>query len=345
MKAVFAPAALSLLAAFAAPALAADLERALSVEQNTIAAVKPTPSAEQIKITTHLNKPSAEYRMGENVELTVHLSEAAYLTVLNVDSEGAVTILYPNRFNNQAFVPGGKDLLMPGDGADIVASGTPGVELIKVIASEKPLDVTDLGQFQRQGAFESTSAGAASGLAAELSTRALTVTEEGQGTAGTDASAPAGGQVVTAWGEATLSLVTLAGEAPDAPLSRLTLGSDKPSYAIGEEIRLTAAADADCRLNLIAVGPTGNFTVLTEGKNGIVLTADETQEIGPFQAGAPGGIETIRGFCASAGEQAAKQEDEDKAGSAARDVMIMDKPPAKMAIIAEATLQFAVETD
>ncbi len=230
--------ALPLAALLVTPA-AAQGTRALSVEQEKVAGAKP--EVEAFTITATLSNVSGQYRIGEKVGLTVRMDRDAYLLVVNADTHGNFTVLYPNDFNTQSFLEGGVDHEMPGPGARIVASGPEGLELVKIIASETPFDPALARELLPNGPFLTSPAGAATALS-----RALTVVPTEQEPTPSTPSEPAeppvaeepteppviatptepsqppvdGGaepKLPAAWGQVVVIIETIAADAPAQP--------------------------------------------------------------------------------------------------------------------------------
>lgn len=200
---------------------AAQTSRVLSVEQVTVASTKPPVQA--FAITATMSQPDGIYNVGEQVHMTVRLDKSAYLLVVNVDETGQVAQLFPNEFNKDNFIEGGKDLVLPGPGARIVAAGPAGTELVKIIATEKPLTLDDITLTAPAGPFLVAPAGSGTNLsrtlgAVKLDTNTNPTTGGGNETppAGSPQTPPAEDTPVAdeapdfgAWGEMTLLLTTV----------------------------------------------------------------------------------------------------------------------------------------
>jgi len=114
----------------------------LTVEQ--IKAVKAGPNRQSsIQLTAAVDRKDSTYARGEAVKISLKANENAYVVVFNVGPKGKVTQLFPNRFQKDNLVKAGQETMVPsaGSGAEIKVSGNVGGELIKVIASNKPLKI------------------------------------------------------------------------------------------------------------------------------------------------------------------------------------------------------------
>ena len=163
---IAARAALAAGLAMAGPASSAPAEN-LTQGQRMLTAV-PLPSSD-LRLDLWMNKAGGMYGEGESVEIYARASEAAYVTIFNVNARGETTVVFPNRFRAQNFVQAGSVLQVPGPGADfkLRVSAPYGVNLIKALATREPVSLLDASQFTQSGAFR-TVRGGAGGLARQL---------------------------------------------------------------------------------------------------------------------------------------------------------------------------------
>ncbi|WP_421725482.1 DUF4384 domain-containing protein [Bauldia sp.] len=99
------------------------------------------------------------YRVGDLAVFTVATEEACYLTLINVDSAGTATVIFPNRFQEDNLILPGADLLFPADDAPFqFRLADPGTETVIAICSleDRAVDAiaidrdsvfTDLGDY------------------------------------------------------------------------------------------------------------------------------------------------------------------------------------------------------
>ncbi|MEM1360593.1 MAG: DUF4384 domain-containing protein [Pseudomonadota bacterium] len=194
-----------------APAIAQS-QRALSVEQITVQEAKPSEGA--YSITATLNNFDGVYRIGDPVDVSVSLDKSAYVLVLNVDESGRIVQLFPNKFESRNFFQAGQTYKLPGEGARIVAAGPPGLELIKIIVSEKSLSLDAMMETAPIGPFEITPPGAGEGVARALGVSPLQMPASPD----PEPEAPSPVEVLPefgAWAELTLVLSTVS--ADDSP--------------------------------------------------------------------------------------------------------------------------------
>lgn len=172
--------ALLLAALLASPAVLAgddSVTKDLHISQVPMV-IEVTPSGSELStgsaltVKASVDRPSRRYRIGENVQLAVEVSEDAYLWVFDTGTSGKVHRIFPNRFDEDNFVPKGTTATIPGPGAeyDLRVSSPPGRELITVIATTNadPLAAALVEDAVGGGPFP-TLAGTAASVAKDLS--------------------------------------------------------------------------------------------------------------------------------------------------------------------------------
>ncbi|MEI7481810.1 MAG: DUF4384 domain-containing protein [Elusimicrobiota bacterium] len=130
----------------------------------------PDPNFE---LQAALGKPA--YFEGDNVNLRVRLTKDAYITVLNCDEDGNVSLVFPNRHARNNFLAAGKDLNIPDDLPfqlkALLPQGRPETgEILHVIATKsQPLVLLDSLKEEKNGGFISYSLGGVKDLVTKLS--------------------------------------------------------------------------------------------------------------------------------------------------------------------------------
>lgn len=86
------------------------------------------------------------YANGEAIGYSVTSSADGYLNLFELDSTGALTLLYPNRYQQDNRVQAGKTLTFPGQGApfQLVAGDPFGRSQVVALVSDTPLDFLNL---------------------------------------------------------------------------------------------------------------------------------------------------------------------------------------------------------
>ncbi len=89
------------------------------------------------------------YQVGDEIRISVRPAEDSYVYVFDVKPNGEVTQIFPNRFDSDNFVRGGRTVTLPPSGARYVFNIAPPRGLSKVIAvaSRTQLDTRQLARF------------------------------------------------------------------------------------------------------------------------------------------------------------------------------------------------------
>ncbi len=145
-----------------AEALLSDSQRSLSV----VAAPKS-----DLKIDGWINHKSAQYKIGESLDIYVRANLDSYVTIFSVDADGKSTMVFPNRFAKDNKIAADTVLRIPGDGAKFkLQVGAPtGSNLLKILASTDNKSFEDAIVFAFNGGFGQFE-GETEKLAGEIST-------------------------------------------------------------------------------------------------------------------------------------------------------------------------------
>jgi hypothetical protein len=96
-----------------------------------------------------LDKERRDFKVGEKAQFLVSSNKDCYLVMLDLNSQGDMTILFPNQYFRNNFIKAGRVIKIPdekmGKKFELEFSEPPGEEVVKVIATEKPLKLEDLG--------------------------------------------------------------------------------------------------------------------------------------------------------------------------------------------------------
>jgi len=104
------------------------------------------------------------YQLGENVQITVRVSQSAYVYLFSVKPNGEITQILPNRYDQQGrdnHLRAGESRTFPPSNARYSFSVAPPTGLSKVIAvaSKKQLDTSQLAHFSNGQSFASSNIG------------------------------------------------------------------------------------------------------------------------------------------------------------------------------------------
>jgi hypothetical protein len=146
-----------------APAVASDDGphfKDLTVEQTGVAQAA-APCQCSLRVLLAADRADWTYVIGETVGLRLTTNEDAYVTVLAVGPTGRVSRLFPNPYqpDNHLFANQPVQIGGGGSSAQVVANGVAGVELIKVIASSRPLTTIPESHLQGRGHFRAVTGG------------------------------------------------------------------------------------------------------------------------------------------------------------------------------------------
>lgn len=125
------------------PVLAEDAgQRDLSMEQIKIYHAG-TAKQSGLQVAAMLDHKNLTYAKGETVKLNVKVNEDAYVAIYNVGPTGKITQLFPNKFQKDGLLKAGHVTSVPpvDSKTAIKVTGDTGAELIKVVASNKPLKI------------------------------------------------------------------------------------------------------------------------------------------------------------------------------------------------------------
>ena len=93
-------------------------------------------------------------RVGDVIRFNFRAGRDCYLTMINVDVHGEITVLFPNQFRPDGRIQGGRTYRTETEGEmpfQIRAMGPPGRELVKVIATLEPLNLSSLKMGEEGG--------------------------------------------------------------------------------------------------------------------------------------------------------------------------------------------------
>lgn len=110
-----------------------------------------------IKQLTQLDNPGASFKIkvwvegqaskweGENIVFKFKADRDCYLNLIDCGTSGQVTVLFPNAYHKDNRIQGGKEYSIPSAdmGFDIQTQGPSGRELVKAVATLRPLNLLD----------------------------------------------------------------------------------------------------------------------------------------------------------------------------------------------------------
>ncbi len=124
-----------------------------------LVAAKPYKSPFYVKVWTDKKK----YQIGEKITFSVKAEENGYLTLLDINPQGNIDVIYPNRFHRDNFIQAGVTYKVPRerDNFELSVSGPAGQERIKAIVT---LNKVSLLKLDLNKGFHSVQGGTTRGL-------------------------------------------------------------------------------------------------------------------------------------------------------------------------------------
>jgi hypothetical protein len=281
------------------------------------------PNESPIRVHAGVDHFFGHYRPGEAVRLSVTSNEDAYITVVDIGTSGAVTVLFPNAVDRDNRIAAGQTLRLGRGPWNIVAGGPDGTEVIKVFASRSPRSIFAEGRFRPAGPFSAyggDSASAARDLAVGLAG-----VDEWAETSSIIKIVGAGGYVPPPppppppppygerpGGEGDRAAVSLLYNLPPSSAFglRLELNRRDAAYRPGDDLHVQVTTERPCHLLLLDVGSSGRVevlfphwgrreTLIEPGERIVLPTPDGAVR---YQVHGPGGLDEIVAVC-TAGER------------------------------------------
>jgi hypothetical protein len=108
--------------------------------------IRPTDKSIDVKVNTEKSMPGSYYT-GETLNLSFSVSEDAYVAILDIMPNGRVDVLFPNKYDQNNFMKGGKTYSLPTERSStnysLKVNSDRGREIILIIASDEPLPFLD----------------------------------------------------------------------------------------------------------------------------------------------------------------------------------------------------------
>lgn len=246
-------------------AMAQSVRDLTVVQSQAYEAGKPKPGS--LTVMTLLDRADATYAVGEAVRIGVKTSEDAYVTVLNIGASGKVTRLFPNAYQTDNRIKAGETIEIPGpqSGTRITVGGPVGAELIKVIATSKPIAIIPEAQLQGSGMFRSLD-GDVEALNRDLEVVATKPPADTKIAVANQVikTIPARIPGTQAAGALIVPAVPAGPSGAVVPSQTfpLLLAADKPTYKVGEKLTLAVTSLQPCHLTVVSTNSNGKARVL-----------------------------------------------------------------------------------
>jgi hypothetical protein len=114
-----------------------------------------------IQLTAAVDRRDSTYAKGDTVKIRVKTNEDAYVTVFNIGPAGKVTQLFPNKYQKENQIKANREVEVPSADSktQIKVSGDLGAEVIKVIATDKPIKIVPESILVAGDVFQSVQGG------------------------------------------------------------------------------------------------------------------------------------------------------------------------------------------
>ncbi|MEF2279530.1 DUF4384 domain-containing protein [Deinococcus sp. YIM 134068] len=142
---------LTLLTAAALPLVAPALAAPRLSTQSII--VNPVQTSLSVRVWVDRDPSGSmtpNYRVGDRIRLSVQTNEDAYVYLFNVNPDGSVDQILPNRLGGTNFVRRGEVRTFPAvnDSFTFDVAGPYGVNKVLVVASRRALNLSEISSFQ-----------------------------------------------------------------------------------------------------------------------------------------------------------------------------------------------------
>lgn len=111
-------------------------------------AVKPEPDRGR-SINASVWTDRKDYRVGEKVRISYRVNTDAYVIIFSTDAEGKTRQIFPNYYDKDNFVRGGRTYTLPNKGYSLEAVPPRGTETITILASKER--GRGFGNYQKYG--------------------------------------------------------------------------------------------------------------------------------------------------------------------------------------------------
>lgn len=120
--------------------------------------VNPTPTTLNARVWVNRDPSGAttpNYRIGDRITIYTTVNENAYVYLFNVNPDGSTDQILPNRLSGSNYVRAGQTRAFPaqGDNFTFDVSGPYGLNKVLVIASRRPLNLSELSSYTAGQSF------------------------------------------------------------------------------------------------------------------------------------------------------------------------------------------------
>jgi len=120
--------------------------------------VEGTNDSASWKVKVSVDHDDLNYQVGDVVKVTVTSEHEGYLYVFNLDPEGEITCLYPNKTQNTNQIAANKSVLVGAGAFDIKVSEPTGKDIVYAIVTTEPLKDLKLDELTKSAKKKSLTA-------------------------------------------------------------------------------------------------------------------------------------------------------------------------------------------
>lgn len=253
------------------------------------------PAEVTFSTTAWVDRQDNTYAIGETLSLWVQTTRDAYVTVVSVPAVGNPVIIYPNAHTGTVQITANTPTRIPGPNAAyrLRVGGPAGTDLIKIFASEQPIDLSTAMSTEAAGPFRA--------ITVEPADAATIVQSTFDGT-GPGGSWTTYDKVIQVVERREIAAVP----APVSEPASLQIRTDRQAYRVGEAVTMRVASTDDCHLSVVSVSANGQQAVQLfpnayqpssfVAAGGTVMLPSQISGV-QFIAQGPAGIETLIARC------------------------------------------------
>ncbi|GGK29226.1 hypothetical protein GCM10008955_23770 [Deinococcus malanensis] len=136
--------------------------------------VNPVQTTLQARVWVNRDPSGARtpvYYVGDRITLYTTVDENAYVYLFNINPDGTADQILPNRISGSNYVRAGQTRAFPASGDQFTfdVAGPEGLNRVLVIASRRPLNLSELSTYQQGQSFATVKPTTAPGFAQALS--------------------------------------------------------------------------------------------------------------------------------------------------------------------------------
>jgi len=276
--------------------MAAGQTKDIMVQQTFNAIRNPTPS-QDFKISVWVDNQSNTYNIGESITFFFRSTRDCYIHLLDIGTSGTVTMIYPNRFDQNNFIKAGVTYQLPRPNSfKFTAAGPAGTEMVKAIGTLAQTNLFNLTGAQAAGPFKTFDQTKGTQVAKDIqvSLNQVPAPQWAEYAKVIKIVQPTGPMPITSFGGIK--------PAQGYQAFGTTFWTDKQSYRIGEPIRFYFSTNKKAHVTLISIGTSGQVKILFPNRftsnnlcdAGVTYSVPAPNTAEQYVAKGPAGTETLK---------------------------------------------------